>query len=289
MSRLSAEYGKKFHCDIDNFKNPKDLGFIKVYQCGEMSCEAGYVVESHVQSYFEISAFIGGKGINYCGENEYPVKEGDIAINIPGDIHKIVSSEKEPLRYLYIAWKFSEDPDFEKIKEFFSKITFPRVMQDKFGVASALSKTVNEFYNDFEFSGEMIKAFATQILCLVYRTWQKTNAKVQLQDNKGVGSTVYKAIQYIDNNIFEIDNVQAVCDKLCYNPSYLSRVFRQKTSKTLQSYLNERKIEAAKELLLNNKMSVSEIAVKLHFESVQSFGRIFKKFTGVSPSKYQRR
>ncbi len=289
MEKMSDKYGKKFHCDIDIFTNPKDLGFVKVYQCGEMSCEAGFVVEHHKQQYLEISAVIGGKGVNYCGDIGYPVKEGDIAINIPGDEHIIVSSEKEPLRYLYVAWEFSDGVEFEKIKDFFNNINTHRVMNDKFGVSSALSRMVNEFYNDFEFSEEMIKVLITQILCLTYRTWQRAEGKERYKDKKGVGATVYKTIQYIDNNIFEIENVMSVCNKLCYNPSYLSRIFHRNTGKTLQSYLNERKIEAAKELLSNNKMAIKEIAEKLHFESIQSFCRIFKKNTGVSPTQYQKR
>ncbi len=289
MDKMSEKYGKKFHCDIDIFKNPKDIGLLKIYQCGEMSCESGFVVEKHKQNYLEISAFISGEGVNSCDDTDYPVKEGDIAINIPGDYHKIISSAKDPLRYLYIAWEFSDEEGFEKIKKFFTDIKTPRVMKDKYGVISALAKTVNEFYNEFEFSDEMIKAFVTQILCLTYRTWQKEKERAGISDKKGVGGTVYKAIQYIDNNIFEIESVMSICSKLCYNPSYLSRVFHLKTGKTLQSYLNERKIEAAKELLCDKKMSITEITEKLHFESVQSFCRAFKKITGISPAKYQER
>ena len=57
---------------------------------------------------------------------------------------------------------------------------------------------------------------------------------------------------------------------------------------TLQHYLNEKKIESAAELIKSSGLSITEIAEKLHFDSIQSFSRIFKRITGVSPSHYAR-
>lgn len=260
-----------------------------MYQCGEMSCEPGFVVSGHQQFCYELSCFIGGEGYNYRDDQKYIVKEGDLFINVPGDYHKIVSSDTSPLRYLYMGWQFPEHmaEHFLPIVEFFHKPLEIPVMQDKLGISFYLSKMVNEFYNGTDFSEEMVNSYVFQILCLLYRTWQTPGQPAEpSRKGNSVGGTVYRVIQYVDNNIYDIDNVGTICRDLCYSSSYLSRVFHARTGVTLQNYLNEKKIESAAELIKNSGLSMTEIAEKLHFDSVQSFSRIFKRIAGVSPSHY---
>ncbi len=289
MDKKSLEYGKQFHCSFDIFENPKEFDILTLYQCGEMSCEQGFIVQEHRQTCYEISCFIGGEGYNYCGDEKYPVKEGDIFINVPGDCHKIVSSDTAPLRFLYMGWKFSDRvaEHFLPIVEFFEKPLEHPLMQDRFGVSFYLSKLVSEFYNSTDFSEEMVNSYVFQILCLLYRTWQMPKYPAELsRKGNSVGGTVYRVIQYVDNNIYDIDNVGTICRDLCYSSSYLSRVFHARTGTTLQHYLNEKKIESAEALIKGSGLSMTEIAEKLHFDSVQSFSRIFKRIAGVSPSHY---
>lgn len=291
MDKKNLEYGKQFHCSFDIFENPKEFDILTLYQCGEMSCEPGFVVGEHRQSCYEISCFIGGEGYNFRGDEKYPVKEGDIFVNVPGDYHKIVSSDTAPLRFLYMGWKFSEQvaEHFLPIVEFFENSLENPLMPDKLGVSFYLSKMVSEFYNGTDFSEEMVNSYIFQILCLLYRTWQMPGYPSE-PSRKGysVGGTVYRVIQYVDNNIYDIDNVSTICRDLCYSSSYLSRIFHARTGMTLQQYLNEKKIESAEKLIKSGDLSMTEIADKLHFDSVQSFSRIFKRISGISPSHYAR-
>lgn len=291
MDKKSMEYGKQFHCSFDIFENPKKFDILIMYQCGEMSCEPGYTVLGHKQFCYELSCFIGGEGYNYRDGKKYPVKEGDIFINVPGDFHTIVSSDTAPLRFLYMGWKFSAEvaEHFLPILEFFEKPMEKPLMQDRLGISFYLSKLVNEFYNGTDFSEEMVNAYVFQILCLLYRTWQIPGYPTEpSRRGNSVGGTVYRVIQYVDNNIYDIDNVSTICRDLCYSSSYLSRLFHARTGMTLQHYLNEKKIENAVELIKSSGLSMTEIAEKLHFDSVQSFSRIFKRIAGVSPSQYAR-
>lgn len=291
MDKKKMEYGKQFHCSFDTFENPKEFDILTLYQCGEMSCEQGFIVSNHKQLCYEISCFVGGEGYNYRDEQKYPVKEGDIFINVPGDNHKIVSSDIAPLRFLYMGWKFTDRvaEHLLPIVEFFEKPMENPLMQDRLGVSFYLSKLISEFYNSTDFSEEMVSAYVFQILCLLYRTWQIPGypAGPSRKGNR-VGGTVYRVIQYVDNHIFDIESVGTICRDLCYSSSYLSRVFHARTGMTLQHYLNEKKIESAEELIENGGLSITEIADKLHFDSVQSFSRIFKRVAGVSPSHYAR-
>ena len=71
--------------------------------------------------------------------------------------------------------------------------------------------------------------------------------------------------------------------------SYLSRLFRQSLNVSFVDYLNGLRVAAAQELLVSSDRKVKDIAYMTGFNSTQSFFRIFKKFTGMSPGDYRQR
>jgi len=64
-------------------------------------------------------------------------------------------------------------------------------------------------------------------------------------------------------------------------------MLRVQTGQTTQQHIQNRVIEKAKELLSTTHLSVSEIAYQLGFEHPQSFHRLFKKFSTLSPLEYR--
>ncbi|NSL91207.1 helix-turn-helix transcriptional regulator (plasmid) [Chitinophaga sp. Mgbs1] len=84
-----------------------------------------------------------------------------------------------------------------------------------------------------------------------------------------------------------IPSVQSVANELHLSPNYLSDMLRVQTGQTTQQHIQYRIIEKAKELLSTTGMSVSEIAYYLGFEHPQSFNRLFKNRTAVSPLEFR--
>lgn len=84
-----------------------------------------------------------------------------------------------------------------------------------------------------------------------------------------------------------IPTVQFVASELNLSPNYLSDMLRVHTGQTTQQHIQNRVIEMAKELLSTTSMSVSEIAYHLGFEHSQSFHRLFKSRTSISPLEFR--
>lgn len=84
-----------------------------------------------------------------------------------------------------------------------------------------------------------------------------------------------------------IPSVQYVAGALHLSSNYLSDMLRVQTGQTTQQHIQHRVIEKAKELLSTTTMSVSEIAYYLGFEHPQSFHRLFKNRTSVSPLRFR--
>ncbi len=68
---------------------------------------------------------------------------------------------------------------------------------------------------------------------------------------------------------------------------YLSDLLRSVTGKNTQQHIHDKLIEEAKEQLTATSLSVAEIAYKLGFEHPQSFNKLFKKKTNVSPLAFR--
>lgn len=98
---------------------------------------------------------------------------------------------------------------------------------------------------------------------------------------------IYEADKYIEENYKKNINVSEVSRKIGVSLSYLSRIYKEGTGKTLIHSINEKKIEMAKEYLRNTDMKVYEIAEALGFENTTYFSYFFKKNTGMSPKDYK--
>lgn len=77
-----------------------------------------------------------------------------------------------------------------------------------------------------------------------------------------------------------------LAENLHYNYSYLSKLFSDKTGETVEGYLIKLKIERVKELLSYRSLTLSEIAWKLKYSSVQYLSNQFKKITGKTVTEY---
>ena len=85
-----------------------------------------------------------------------------------------------------------------------------------------------------------------------------------------------------------LPTVKYLSDKLNVSVSYLSRLLKVLTGQTTQQHIHDKLIEKAKEKLSTTDLSVSEIAYELGFEHSQSFSKLFKSKTSLSPLEFRR-
>lgn len=79
-----------------------------------------------------------------------------------------------------------------------------------------------------------------------------------------------------------------LAEKLNHSYGYLSNLFSEVTYTSIENYIILQKIEYTKQLIINNKLSLTEIAFKLNYSSVAHLSTQFKNTTGITPSAFQR-
>lgn len=93
--------------------------------------------------------------------------------------------------------------------------------------------------------------------------------------------------KYISDNIEQSLKLQDIADHFNMSTSYLSHYFKRGTGFTLTQFISHRKINLAKQLLLDGH-SVTDVAMKLSYSSPSHFITNFKKATGITPLRYSR-
>jgi AraC-like DNA-binding protein len=77
-------------------------------------------------------------------------------------------------------------------------------------------------------------------------------------------------------------------EKLDYDYNYLSNLFSEVKGTTIEHFIIAHKIERAKELLIYDELTLTEISEKLHYSNVAHLSNQFKKVTGLTPSFFKK-
>lgn len=84
------------------------------------------------------------------------------------------------------------------------------------------------------------------------------------------------------------ESLEELAKRFFISKSYLSRIFREVTSFTVNEYKNISRIKKSQQLLLHSDCSITEVSERLGFENLTYYERVFKKYTGMSPFKYRK-
>lgn len=101
-----------------------------------------------------------------------------------------------------------------------------------------------------------------------------------------IKNTIVEMIHYTDD-LPKTNFSTYISKKLNYEYNYLSNLFSEVKGITIEHFIIAHKIELAKELLIYNELSLTEIADKLHYSSVAHLSNQFKKVTGLTPTFFK--
>jgi AraC-like DNA-binding protein len=98
---------------------------------------------------------------------------------------------------------------------------------------------------------------------------------------------IWKARRFIEEHSVEGLSLSKVAAVVGINPTHLSEKFKQITGVKFVDYVARTRLENATKLLEDGDLRVSEIAFAVGFQSLSQFNRVFKKFSGKSPTAYR--
>jgi AraC family transcriptional activator of pobA len=239
-------------------------------------------------------------GFKY-GQQSCDFDEGLLFCTSPG---QVISFELEKgASQKAVGWMILIHPDFlwntslaKKMKqyEYFSySVNEALFLSDKeetmiTGIASYIKQ---EYHNNMDkFSQQVIVAQLEVILTYADRFYQRQFITRKASSHQMIGRVEAMLTEYFNSGSLSsqgLPTVAYLAEKLNVSPGYLSEMLKVLTGQSTQQHIHDKLIEKAKEQLSTTDLSISEIAYALGFEHLQSFSKLFKTKTNVSPLQFR--
>lgn len=110
-----------------------------------------------------------------------------------------------------------------------------------------------------------------------------------LRKQKVCSKHIADCLDYIYDHLHTRITIEDLAAHVSLNPSYLSRLFKKEIGTPISNYIQAKKIETAKNMLVYSEHSLSEIASTLAFPTQSYFTEVFRKKTGITPNEYRAR
>lgn len=279
-----------YHIENAYFFHPLDYDEIYLLQIGRLYCKSMAVVDAHIHyNLFELTVVTDGKGIISTNGVPTHVKNGDIYFSVSGDIHSIESDKDEPLKYDYMAFRIKDNKfkkELDRIAEAYYSPDMRLFNDDQ--IRRLVADAIAEHKSPDIHSEELLNAIFREILILLIRNFRTDKVEKAADKVNDAEILCCKLMNYIDTHIYTMESLSELCDATDYSYGYLSALFKKTTAETLSSYYNKRKSDAARLLLKENRLTVTEISETLGYSSLYAFSKAFKKQFGVSPRNYRK-
>ncbi|MGO4771440.1 helix-turn-helix domain-containing protein [Flavobacterium sp. W22_SRS_FK3] len=272
---------------------------ISLINLDEISSSKSEFVVSIILNFYSISLKRKVKGKLKYGQNYYDFDEGVLAMMAPGQMLSSSGSDN----YEVSGWWLVFNPDFVRnyalgkiINQygFFSYSVHEALhlsdKEDK--MLEGIMKNIEQEYHTSidNYSQDVMVSHIELLLNYSNRFYNR-----QFITRKSVNNDLLSKLENILTEYFKEENivklglptVKYIADKLSVSPNYLSDMLTSHTGQSTQQHIHNKLIDKAKEKLSTTNLTVSEIAYELGFEHPQSFSKLFKSKTKMTPLEFK--
>lgn len=233
------------------------------------------------------------------GQQEYDFKEGVLLFISPGQVFSIEGNAE----LQHTGWSLLIHPDFlwntplaQKIKqyEYFGYAVHEALhLSDKEEkmIISIMKNIQQEYQSNIDkFSQDVIIAQIELLLTYAERFYNRQFITRKISNHQILARLENLLEDYFNGDFLSqkgLPTVHFIAENLNVSANYLSGLLKLHTGQSTQQHIHNKLIEKAKEKLSTTNLSISEIAFKLGFEHQQSFSKLFKTKTNVSPLEFR--
>ena len=232
-----------------------------------------YVME-HTHNCYECVFYLGGKGM-ITADNDLEEYDGPtITIVRPGIKHD--ETTKEFSRLFIVLFEFKKDELFKP----FTKLKLDKEMEEVF--LNLFSKMQEEEKNKKAFYRNMISSYFSLVLCHLLRKVYKIDNKASYNEE-----LVNRTKNYIKENYNQKIDFEQIASSFGYSYHRFRHIFQKETNTSINQYLLNCKLYAAKQMLISTDMQIKEIAINCGFENNIHFNNFFKSRMNITPLQFR--
>ncbi|WP_212002980.1 AraC family transcriptional regulator [Chitinophaga sp. HK235] len=251
------------------------------------------------QDFYAVALKRNFNGRMKYGQQQYDFNEGVLFFVAPNQVFSIEANDDVK----HMGWLLLIHPDFlwntplaKTIKqyEYFSYATNEALHlseKEETIITTILQNIEQEYHSNIDqFSQSVIIAQLELLFTYSERFYHRQFLTRQVPHHKILDRLEALLTSYFNSDELlkkGLPTVQHIADTLNVSPNYLSGLLKVLTGKSTQQHIHDTLIEKAKEKLSTTDLSVSEIAYELGFEHPQSFSKLFKAKTSLSPLEFR--
>jgi AraC family transcriptional regulator, transcriptional activator of pobA len=235
------------------------------------------------------------------GQQEYDFDNGILFFIAPGQVFRIEANKDKAFQQS--GWMLLVHPDFlwntslaktiNRYEYFDYSVNEALFLSEKeeATITNLIQSIGQEYHSNIDkFSQDIIIAQLELLLKYGERFYHRQFITRKIANHK-----ILNRLEDILSKYFKSDalakeglpTVQYIAEALNVSPNYLSSLLKVLTGQSTQQHIHDKLIEKAKEKLSTTDLTVSEIAYELGFEHSQSFSKLFKSKTNLSPLQFR--
>jgi len=251
--------------------------------------------------YFSFILTINGSGVYYLDDNKFPFDSRTIYFTNPGHTKSYDLDESKEAYIITLTENFLREYIHSEIYDEFpfllAEIVPPKTLSEKKlkEYETLYKQILNEFEKISMYKKKILGSlFLVLLLKIKEDFWLDYNPIMEGNRNSQIVKSFKQLLEkefkkmVSDSMTNRRPQVIDFANELHLHPNYLNSVIRSKTGKTINEWLINRTLAAAKSLLRNAALSSKEIAYKLGFTEPTHFNRFFRKHVKTTPSEFRK-
>ena len=224
-----------------------------------------------------------------------PVKEGDIVVVPPGQLHAIEQREDFSMEYENIIFRLDmlmasqgdacTEKFFQPLVQ--GQLLFPNYFPRDSSLYPALARclnTMDEICKTFSQGYQL--AIKGQLFSLFYTLFSSSSSPPPRRKHKSL-DRLKDILKYVETGYSEKISIEDAAGICGFSQSHFMKFFKSSMGISFTDYLNDYRLTMAARLLISSSDSVASIAAETGFENLSSFHRVFKRKYGCTPTGYR--
>ena len=254
--------------------------YITLDHVGWDVCAPLYTYGPAVRKTWIIHYVKSGKGLYSIGYKSYRI-EKDTAFLIPPGVSTVYSADKDdPWEYYFFSFGGAMAEGIIKRTQFVSDYVI-RIRED------AIPRIIRETAEVIRNGIDNPDIYGCQRLFELFKIFIDRGGDSYKQ-NSFVNTYVASAMRYMEENYALQITIDSVANHVNIHRSYLCRLFRSEINITPMEYLNDIRIQKAKQLLLTTAIPATDVGSAVGISTQSAFYRLFSEKYGITPGKYRR-
>ena len=255
---------------VDRFPiKPIQAADIVPVRAGYQKCDPGFTFGPVVRDSYTIQYVYSGRGTVIKGNSKFSVGSTQCFILRPGETFRMQADVLNPWTYIWVGFR--------------TNLPVPELQGQDVIPGKDLENLFLSIANCNKPANRPLEPLLMSYIWKLLFTFQQMNTPAE-KTYKKAEEYVERACQLISDH-YANTNVQKIARELHLNRSYLSRIFKEQTGLSIQSYLTNTRLHAARSLILKD-YTVSQASAMVGYSDIASFSRAFKNYYKLSPKQY---